>query len=97
MPKEAWWVKLLFVGVFLGVAAASFFASAPVADWVKSSKSDLVSTFAVQAVAALPFMLVIFAIEERLVWRLLRQDVFSTIHPISYGAYVGYVFHFMAR
>jgi len=23
-----------------------------------------------------------------------RQDVFSTIHPISIGLYVGYVIHF---
>jgi uncharacterized protein YacL len=94
MPNERWWVKLLFVVVFLGVATAIFFASAPLAEWVKSSKSDLVRTFAVQAVAALPFMLLIFAMEERLIWRLVRQDIFSTIHPISLGAYVGYVVHF---
>jgi hypothetical protein len=97
MPREPWWVKLLFVVVFLGVATAAFFASAPLADWVKSSKSDWVGTFAVQAVAAVPFMLAIFAIEERLIWRLLREDIFSTIHPISLGAYVGYVVHFALR
>jgi len=97
MPRERWWVKLLFVVAFLGVATASFFALAPLAEWVRSSKSDWVSTFAVQAVAALPFMLLIFAMEERLIRRLLREDIFSTIHPISLGAYVGYVVHFALR
>ena len=96
-PKESWWIKLLFVLVFLGVAAAVFFASAPLADWVKSSKSDWVSIFGVQAVAALPFALAIFAVEERLIWKLLREDVFQTIHPVSIGAYVGYMIHFMAN
>jgi hypothetical protein len=97
MPNEPWRVKLLFVAVFLAVATAVFFASGPLADWVKSSKSDLISTFAVQAVAALPFTLLIFAVEAKLIWRLVRQDIFSTIHPISLGAYVGYVVHFALR
>ncbi|SRR6266496_843888 len=97
MRNEPWWAKLLFVAVFLGVATAAFVASEPLADWVKSSKSDLVSTFAVQAVIALPFALLIYAMEARLIWRLMQQDVFSTIHPISIGAYVGYVAHFALR
>jgi len=97
MPNEPWWIKLLFVAVFLGVGTAAFVASEPLADWVKSSKSDLVSTFAVQAVIALPIALLIYAMEAKLIWKLMRQDVFSTIHPISIGAFVGYVAHFALR
>lgn len=87
----------MLVLVFLGVAVATFFASEPLAEWVKSSKSDLVSNVAVQAIAALPFALLIFAVEKRVIWKLLREDVFSTIHPVSIGAYVGYMVHFVLR
>ena len=93
-PREPWWVKLVFVAVFLAATALSFMASAPLSDWVKSSGSELFRNLAVQAVIALPVMLLVFFFEGRLIWKLVRQDVFSTIHPISIGLYVGYVIHF---
>ncbi len=92
--REPWWVKLVFVAVFVGAAALAFVASAPLAGWVKSSGPELFRNLAAQAVLALPVMLLVFFFEQRLIWRLLWQDVFSTIHPISIGLYVGYVVHF---
>jgi hypothetical protein len=94
MSEEPWWVKLLFVAVFLGAGALTFLVSSPLADWVKSSKSDWLGTFAAQALFALPVALLIFSFEEKAVWKLVRRDAFSTIHPISIGAFVGYVAHF---
>jgi hypothetical protein len=84
------------VAVFVAVAAATFMASAPLANWVKS-RSELFGSLPVQAVLALPFFLLISMLEERLIWKLLRQDAFSTIHPVSLGAYIGYVIHFALR
>jgi len=92
--KESWSVKLLFVGAFLLAAAAAFFATVPLANWIKTSDSNLLVNFLTQAILALPPMLLIFFIEERVIWTLLRQNVFSTIHPVSLGLYVGYVIHF---
>ena len=92
--KEPWSVKLVFVAVFFAVTALAFVALAPLAGWVKSSGSEPFRNLAVQAVIALPVMLLVFFFEQRLIWRLLWQDVFSTIHPISIGLYVGYVVHF---
>jgi len=66
----------------------------PVANWIKTSDSNLLVNFLTQAILALPPMLLIFFIEERVIWTLLRQNVFSTIHPVSLGLYVGYVIHF---
>lgn len=87
-------MKLVFVAVFLAAATLSFVASAPLSEWIKSSGSELFRNLAVEAVIALPVALLVFAFEERLIWKLLREDVFSTIHPISIGLYVGYVIHF---
>jgi hypothetical protein len=97
MPSEPLRIKVLFIVAFLGAFAVVFLASEPLADWVKSSKSDWLSMFAVQAVFALPFALLIFALEAKVIWKAIRQDVFSTIHPISIGAFAGYVAHFALR
>jgi hypothetical protein len=35
--KESWSVKLLFVAAFLAAAAAAFFATMPLANWIKTS------------------------------------------------------------
>lgn len=92
--KEAWSAKLLFVAAFLAAAAAAFFATLPLANWIKTSDSNLLVNFLTQAILAMPFMVLVYLVEERVIWKLLRQNIFSTIHPVSLGLYVGYVIHF---
>jgi len=92
--REPWWVKLIFVAVFLAAAGITFVASTPLADWVKTSNSELFRSLPGQAVIALPAMLIVFFFEARLIWKLRREDIFGTIHPISLGVYIGYVIHF---
>lgn len=74
-----------------GWGGLAFVASWPLAEWMKSSRYHWLGTFPVQAVIGLPFALLIFAAEKKLIWKLLRQDVFSMIHPISIAAFAGYV------
>lgn len=92
--EEPWGVKLLFVAAFLASAAATFAASAPLADWVKSTNSELFRSLLTQAIIGLPVLCLVYFFEERLIWRLLRQHPFDTIHPVSIGVYVGYVIHY---
>lgn len=71
-----------------------FVVCTPLAAWVKSTDSPFWRSWLTQAVLASPVALLVFFIEERVIWRWLRQNVFSTIHPVSLGSYVGYVVHF---
>ncbi len=93
MPREPLLVKLGFVIAFLLAASITFALSGPLVEWWRS-KSEVMSTLPVQAVVALPAMFLIFWIEGKIIWKLRGQGVFSTIHPVSIGAYVGYVVHF---
>lgn len=92
--KEPWWTKLLFVAAFLAAGAASFFATLPLANWIKTSDSNLLVNFLTQAILVAPVGVVLFVLEERVIWRLLGQNAFATVHPFSLGACVGYVAHF---
>ena len=64
--SEPWWVKILFIAAFLAAAAAAFFASAPLADWVKSSDSNLLVNFPTQRILAAPLAVLLFLVEERI-------------------------------
>ncbi len=92
-PREPWYVKILFVTAFLGATSATYVLSTPLAEWVKT-RSDLISSLPVQAAIAFPVLILVFLVEERVIWRLVREDVFSTVHPICMGIYIGYLIHF---
>ena len=92
--KESFLVKVLFVAAFLASGAIVYVASAPLVAWI-NTEADVWNMFAVQAILAVPLALGIFTVEERVIWNLLQEDWISTIYPVSTGAYVGYVMHFM--
>jgi hypothetical protein len=94
MPKESFLTKALFVAAFLASGAIVFVLSIPLVAWI-DTKADVWNMFAVQAILAIPPALVIFAFEERVIWKMLREDWISTIYPVTFGAYIGYVIHFM--
>jgi hypothetical protein len=93
MPKETIARKLIFIAAFLLSGLLTFVLSIPLAGWIKS-KSDLVGALPIQAVMALPALVAIFLVEERVICKLTGQNVFLTVHPVTIGFYAGYLVHF---
>lgn len=91
--QETFLVKIIYVVVFLVSALVAFFATEAFSSWVKQ-QSDTLSMWPVQAILALPLVFLLFIIEKRVLWRLMGQDAFSTIYPVTMGVSVGYLVHY---
>lgn len=91
--QETFLIKIVYVAVFLVSALVAFFATEAFSSWVKQ-QSDVLTMWPVQAILALPLVFLFFFIEKRVIWRLIGQDAFSTIYPVTMGVSVGYLIHY---
>lgn len=87
---ESWTSKLLFIAAFLATACGTYFLSLPLHDRVTVDYPAL-DNFFVQVLVGLVFVAPVFAIEDKLLRRLNKRDVFLSIRPVTIGLFVGYV------
>jgi hypothetical protein len=86
---EPWSAKLGYVVAFLFAAIATYFISASLRLWLITNYPSATS-WGIQAVVALCLAAPIFFAEDRLLMRITKRDVLSSVRPITIGVVVGY-------
>ena len=81
--------KALFVTAFLVAAVGTYYLSLPFRHWFVATYPAL-DHFSIHAVVGLILAAPVFFAEDRILNRLTKRDVFSSIRPVTIGVVVGY-------